>query len=142
MCRSTRERNRKNSGGVRAVALKLDLNKKSTFENGDCADAGTDESRRPGEDRSEGCGTAGAQLSVRRSYPGVGSERRFGGIARSGAGARGGQAGSVAGASSAEQVSAAHGAVPGGGKESVDAGPSELGQASALHASSAGIYIA
>src|SRR5664279_1386463 len=32
MCRSSRERNRKNSGGVRAVALKLDVSKKSTFE--------------------------------------------------------------------------------------------------------------
>jgi hypothetical protein len=32
VCRSSRERNRKNSGGVRAVALKLDLSKKSTFE--------------------------------------------------------------------------------------------------------------
>jgi transposase len=82
---------------------------------GDRADAGSGEGRRPGEDGPAGCRAAGAQLPVRRSDGGVGSRCGFGGAARSGAGARGGQAGSVAGASSAEQVSAALGQRPAAG---------------------------
>jgi hypothetical protein len=59
--------------------------------------------------------SAGAQLSVRRSDGSVGSRRGLRGAARSGAGARGSQAGSVAGASSVEQVSVALGQRPAAG---------------------------
>jgi len=87
---------------------------------GRSANAGSDQGRRPGKYRPTGCLEAGAQSSFRRFDFGVGSGWGLGSITRSGAGTRGFQAGSVASAAPAEQVSAAHGSASGSGDKGVD----------------------
>src|ERR1700730_16263208 len=66
---------------------------------------GTGQGGRPSEDGSAGRHEAGAQLSRRGSDRGLGAQRGTRGAAGSGASPRGSQAGSVAGATSTEQIS-------------------------------------
>jgi hypothetical protein len=101
---------------------------------GDRADSDAHEGRRPGEDGPAGRGAIGSQLPVRRSDRGMGAGRGFRGASRFGACARVGQAGPVAGASSAQQVPAADGSAAGGGDESVDDALPGVGAPASLRA--------
>jgi hypothetical protein len=92
-------------------------------------------------DRS-GCREVGAQSPVRRFDSGVGCRRRLGGTAGLGSGAGGGQAGSVAGTASTEQVPAAHRPASGDGVEGVDGAPPGLGPANPLFTAGAGVHAA